>query len=264
VNHDFRGAMRGILRDMDGRIETLKTGAEWDDVVRDLQTAVADTVTNAFVDIEQGRLSIRADIATLLRDEHLSLPTGRGGKHDAIDVTELWQDKALEVKEGSAGGRMMSKSLTVVRGGQGGMVMFGTLGNFLPATAATLLAANPVMLGAGAVFGGLQLLEDRKRRVTMKRQSARQQVRQFVDDVQFEIGDQIMSTIRELQRDLRDEFTQRLTELQRTYTETAQRAQEAAKKTQEQQQQGATVIAQQVQMLGKIEQVAAAAGQAAQ
>jgi hypothetical protein len=259
INHDFRGSMRSSLRDMDERIETLKTGTEWDAVVRDLQSAVADTVTNVFVALEQGRLSIRNDIAELLRDENLGLPNGRGGKVDPIDVHELWQDKALDEK-GGRGGKALQRGLTGIRGAQGGMVLLGTVRNFLPTTTATLLAANPVLLGTGAVFGGMQLLEERKRKIAMRRQNARQQVRQFVDDVQFEIGDQLTGSIRDLQRDLRDEFTERITELQRTFMETATRAQETAKTTQEQQQQRAAQLQQQLQVLGQIEQIAAAAG----
>ncbi len=137
--------------------------------------------------------------------------------------------------------------------------MFGMLGNFLPAAAATLIASNPVLLGAGALFGGMQLMDDRKRKVTMRRQAARQQVRQFIDDVQFEVGDQLTATIRDLQRSLRDDFSERLGELQRTYTETAQRAQQSAQQTQEHQKQRAAELQQQLQLLAKIEQVAGAA-----
>jgi hypothetical protein len=262
VNHDFRGLMRSSMRDMDGRIETLKTGNEWDELVRDLQTVVADGVTNVFVAIEQGRLDIRAEIAELLRDEQLSMSDGRATRIDPTDVRELWEDKSLDEK-GSKVGRGLQRGLTGIRGAQGGVMMFGMMGSFLPATAATLLAANPVLLGAGAVFGGVQLLEDRKRRVAQRRQSARQQVRQFVDDVQFEVGDQVTNAIRDLQRSLRDEFTGRITELQRTLTETAQRSQAAAKETQEQQQQRAAQVQQHLQLLGQIDQVATAAASAA-
>jgi hypothetical protein len=257
VNHDFRGVMRDAMRQMDERIETLKTGAEWDGVVRDLQTIVADGVTQAFVSVEEGRVAIRAEIADLLQDETLDLATARSGRVDAADVRELWHDKSLD-EASRKGAKGFQIGLTGLRGAQGGMVMFGMLGNFLPTTAATLLAANPVLLGAGALFGSVQLLEDRKRRVAMRRQSARQQVRQFVDDVQFELGDQLTGAIRDLQRDLRDEFTTRITELQRTFTETAQRAQETAKTTQDQQQQRGQQLQQQLQVLGKIEQIAAA------
>ncbi len=255
VTHDFRGIMRSTLRDMDGRIETLTKGDEWDDVVRDLQTVVADGVTEAFVAVEQARLAIRAEIAAHLRDEHLALPTGRGSKVEAMDVRELWQDKALD-NEAKGGKFAFKQGLTGVKGAQGGVMMFGMMGSFLPTTAATLIASNPVLLGAGMLFGGMQLMEDRKRRVTMRRQTARQQVRTFVDDVQFEVTDQLTALIRDVQRSLRDEFTERLTELQRTYTETAQRAQESAKSTQEEQQKRSGELKQQLELLGKIEAVA--------
>ena len=124
--------------------------------------------------------------------------------------------------------------LTGLRGAQGGVVMFGMMGQFLPAVAATIVASNPVLLGAGALFGGLQMSEDRKRKVAARRQSARQQVRQFIDDVQFEVTNEMTQLLRDLQRDLRDEFGERLAELQRTYADTAQRAQKIASQTQEQ------------------------------
>jgi hypothetical protein len=174
------------------------------------------------------------------------------------DVRELWQDKALD-SEGTGRKAALKQGLTGLRGAQGGVVMFGMLGNFLPGTVATLIASNPVMLGAGAVFGGMQLLEDRKRRVTMRRQNARQQMRQFIDDVQFEVTDQLTALIRDVQRQLRDEFSERLTELQRTYTATAQRAQETAKSTQEEQQRRSAELKQQIDALAKLDQLAASA-----
>ena len=87
---------------------------------------------------------------------------------------------------------------------------------------------------ADVVSKGLrtQFLDDRKRKVTARRQGARAQVRQFLDDVQFEVTDQLTSLLRDVQRDLRDEFTERLGELQRTYTDAAKRAQEDAQRSQ--------------------------------
>jgi hypothetical protein len=55
-----------------------------------------------------------------------------------------------------------------------------------------------------------------------------------MDDVQFEVTNEMTQMLRDLQRDLRDEFGERLGELQRTYTDTAQRAQKIAAQTQEQ------------------------------
>ena len=104
---------------------------------------------------------------------------------------------------------------------------------FVIVAVATLVASNPVLLGAGALFGSVQLLEDRKRKVTMRRAAARQQLRQFVDDVQFQVTNELTATIRDLQRSMRDEFGARLAELHQTVAGTAKRAQEDALRSKE-------------------------------
>jgi Dynamin family len=259
VMHDFRGSMRSVMRECDERAEQLEGGDAWDELVRDLQSRVAEVVTDAFVTIEQGRHSIRAEIATLLQDEQIGTDTRSRRLGDDVDVTEFWREKDIDPESAKRGKLALQKGLTGLRGAQGGMMMFGMLGQFLPGAAAGLFASNPVLLGAGAAFGGFQLMEDRKRRVTQRRQAARAQIRQFADDVQFEFGDQITGLVRDLQRSLRDDFSGRLAELQRTYTATAQQAQETAKRTQEQQQQRSAEVKRQLDVLAKIEQVASAA-----
>ena len=103
--------------------------------------------------------------------------------------------------------------------------MFGMLGRFLPTAAAGLMMSNPVTIGIGAVFGGMQLADAHKRKIAMRRQQARSNVRQFLDEVQFAIGNEISDALRDVQRGIRDEFTERIGELLRTYSEAAQQAQ---------------------------------------
>ena len=224
VNYRFRAATRSISKLMDERIEELKKGNEWDELARYIQTVVADEVTQAFVALEQGRNEIRAEVVELLREEHLDLaersPIGSG-----FDVSRHVAGQGPGAGRESAGKKAFTTTITTVRGAQGGIYMFGMLGTFLPTAAGVLLASNPVLLGIGAVFGGMGLADDRKRKIAARRQAARSQVRQFLDDVQFEMGNQVGNLIREIQRDLRDEFSDRISELVRTYTETAQRAQ---------------------------------------
>ena len=104
-------------------------------------------------------------------------------------------------------------------------MMFGMMGTFLPAAAGVLIMSNPVLLGVGAVFGTMGLADDRRRKVAARRLSARTQVRTFLDDISFEMGNETSNMMREIQRELRDDFSDRIAELMRTYTETAQRAQ---------------------------------------
>jgi hypothetical protein len=233
VTFAFRGGMRTVSRNMDELIEGLQTGEAWDDMVRDLQTDVADEVTGAFVRIEEGRATVRAEVVEMLGEEDLGAGI-LGSAAAGFDVEELWQGKGLDGTTAESGRKKaFGTGLTAVRGAQGGVMMFGMMAQFLPKAAGALLATNPVLLGIGAVFGGLGLAEDRKRKVAGRRQAARTQVRQFLDDVQFEVGNQISAQVREAQRSLRDEFTERLGELQRTYTEAAKRAQEDVARTEQ-------------------------------
>jgi hypothetical protein len=251
INHDFRGGLRGITRSLDQRVEVMANAKQWDELARDLQTMVAEQVTQTFLAIERAHADIRREVVEILAEERLELPALTTGAH-SFDVTELWDSKALDNEEGTAASRLFRSSLSAVRGGYSGMGMFSALGRYLPAAGGAVLLTNPVTLGAGALFGGLQLLDERKRKVATRRQAARTQMRQFVDDVQFEVGDEVTAAIRELQRMLRDEFSERLGELQQTYADTMQQAQQDAQRSQQETQ----ARLQEVQArLGELDQV---------
>ncbi|MGH9135955.1 MAG: dynamin family protein [Acidimicrobiales bacterium] len=252
VMFDFRAGIRSISRNMDDVVENLHKGDAWDDMVHDLQSDVADEVTRAFIALEEGRVDIRDEVVATLADEELRVELGPGTDIAWFDVGELWQGKALEQEQGGRK-KAIQTGLTGMRGAQGGIIMFGVMGNFLPAAAGALLATNPVLLGVAALFGGLGLSEDRKRKVQMRRQAARTQVRQFLDDVQFEVTNQLTTMVRDIQRELRDEFTARLGELQRTYTDSARRAQEDAQRSQAERQQRGGELDQSIGVLRKIE-----------
>jgi len=252
VMFDFRGGMRQISRNMDEVIESLNKGDAWDDMVHDLQADVADEVTRAFIALEEGRVAIRDEVVETLGEENLQVDLGPGTDMDWFDVSDLWQGKALDATT-SGKKKAFSTGLTSVKGAQGGIMMFGMMGQFLPAAAGALIATNPVLLGIGALFGGMGLSEDRKRKVQMRRQTARTQVRQFLDDVQFEVTNQLTAVVRDVQRELRDEFTARLGELQRTYTDSAKSAQEDAQRTQSERSQKGGELDQSIAALKKIE-----------
>ena len=253
MTHHFRAAMRTVSRELEERVEELNTAEEWDVMSRDLQTMVGDVVTRAFMAIDKGHESIRAEVIDLLQIQVPALNLEPRRETSDIDVLSLWSGKPIEEVEGIKD--RFKTGVAGIRGAQGGVMMFGMLGRFLPAAAATVAASNPVLLGAGALFGGMQLMDDRKRRVTARRQAARQQVRQFVDDVQFEVGNAITTQIRDMQRQLRDEFTERLAEVQATYTATAQRAQQDAQAGQAEVQKRAAELDHALKALTRIDQL---------
>jgi hypothetical protein len=150
-------------------------------------------------------------------------------------------------------GKAFRTGLTGLRGAQGGVMLFGLGAQFLPQAGALFLASNPVLLTAGLVFGGHTLLEDRKRKVTARRQAARTQLRQFTDAVSFEVGNQLGIRVREVQRELRDEFVDLIGDLQQTWARAAQAAQEALARTEQQSEQRMGELRRVVERLAAIE-----------
>jgi hypothetical protein len=217
---------------MDESIELLKTPEDWDDLAARLQATTAEALTRAFAQIEEGGRRIQEELVELLATDSIELhPIGTAGER--LEVSALWRSKGVGLGQSKAGAAL-GTALTGLRGAQSGMIMLGMVGQFLPKGATLLLMSNPVTLGLGAAFAGMQLLDAHKHKIQGRRQQARTQVRQFLDDVQFEGGHRINEALRDLQRTLRDDFGDRIGELQRTYTEAAQQAQDAAQANQEQ------------------------------
>jgi len=225
---EFRKSMRQVSRDMEEAIELLKSPEEWEQLARRLQTDVATVVTTLFVGIEQEHQAVREAVIELIGDESVGLAP-RLGLRDGIDVSSMWTDKGIDPDSKHHGGQQLGSALVGLRGAQSGIIMFGMMGRFLPAGAAALMMSNPVTVGIGAVFAGMQLADAHKRKIAMRRQQARSNVRQFLDEVQFAIGNELSGLLRDVQRGIRDEFTERIAELGRTYSEAAQSAQWAAR-----------------------------------
>jgi paraquat-inducible protein B len=88
---------------------------------------------------------------------------------------------------------------------------------------------GPVLLGGAVIFAGKSIGDERKRLLGQRRQEARTAVRQYVDDVQFEVAKRLREMVRELQREIRDDIAGRLEELQRTLSETTAALERAAR-----------------------------------
>jgi Dynamin family len=228
VTFHFRGALRQVTRSLEDEIEDLKTPKDWDELGRRLQTEVAEAVTQAFQRIERGATDIEAAVIELLAEDLDGLPSFAGDR-DAIDVRTLWSDKGVDPK-GGRGGQALGTTLVGMRGAQSGIIMFGMMARFLPAGVGAVLLATPVTLGLGAAFAGFQLYDAHKRKLAQRRQQARMNVRQFTDDVQFEISNAIGEVLRGMQRTFRDGLGDRVAELQRTYADVAKAAIDAAQR----------------------------------
>jgi len=219
ASHRFRSAMRDTSRAMDERIESLDSPQAWDELGRQLQTDVAGVLADVFGFVEQSVTEARAELVALLALDLAppaeAAPRLAVGQLLAVRLRELSEDARLKKAAGSTFG--------VLRGAQGGVMMLGMMGRFAPAGAAALLFSNPVTLVLGAAFAGKAAVDVRKRNVANRRVQARAAVRQYLDDVQFEVGNALAEELRTRQRGLREEITTAVTETTRTLTELAER-----------------------------------------
>lgn len=229
-SHGFRDTLRIVSRDLTASIEKLKSSRDWDQVSLQLQAQVAETVAAAFADLDADIEGLRANIAEVLHDEDVVL--AMTALPMRTDVRSLWTGRPLEKLSGTKVTRGVSRGWAAVRGGSGALITFGLLTRFLPAAGSTLLFMTPVSAGIGLAFGGGIILQQRRQRIAARRQQAQIATREFLDEVQFQVSEELTDQLRTAQRDLRDGFTTRVNELWRTYSETAERAQVNAKSTQ--------------------------------
>jgi hypothetical protein len=107
-------------------------------------------------------------------------------------------------------------SLGIVGGASVGVEMLGMLGTLLGAA-----VVGPAALGVAAVFGGKQVLSERRRQLADRRQQARAFLASFVEEVRFETDGRLASLLDDVQRGMRARFADRIRELRRTFAETA-------------------------------------------
>jgi hypothetical protein len=101
--------------------------------------------------------------------------------------------------------------------------MLGMLGALLGAA-----VVGPAVLGVAAVFGGKEVLSERRRQLADRRQQARSFLAGFFEEVRFEADGRLASLLDDIQRGMRARFADRIRELHRTFSETAEALERAA------------------------------------
>lgn len=229
TSHDLRREVRELSRGLDDEVAELASDEDWQQLARTMQQRTAEVVAALFATVEGAGEDLRDELLELLGAEEVALP----GVDVAVDfdVTTVWHADAEDTGESVA--QRLGASLGALRRAQTGVIMFGMMGRMLPAAATSLLASNPILLGAGVLLGGKALVDQRRRQVEERRHHARLAVRRFLDDLQFELTPVLADAVRDLQRTLRDGVAAAVDELQRTWSETGRRARQALEATTE-------------------------------
>lgn len=239
VDYRLRTVVRTLLTKVDTQLEDLDPASDWEPLTREVQETLSGAVAETFAAIETGAAAIRDRIGELLADEEETVPDL--GAAESLDVMAVWSATERDLKSagGSSVAGALTTGLTALRGGSSGMILLGMVGNL-----AGIALAAPVSVGVAVFFGTKQVLDTRKTALKQRRQEARTVVRQYVDEINLEVGNRTRQLVQDLHRTLRDHFTARLQELSRSSTAALQAAQEHLAKDQAARQQRAEQLRQ--------------------
>src|SRR6185437_10847266 len=138
----------------------------------------------------------------------------------SFDVATLWQGGPTFDGRARSG---LAASLGLFGGASVGVEMLGMLGTLLGAA-----VVGPAALGVAAVFGGKEVLSERRRQLADRRQQARAFLGTFLEEVRFEADGRLASLLDDVQRQMRARFADRIHELRRTFAETAEALERSA------------------------------------
>lgn len=216
----FEKDMRSILRDAQGEIEGTDPAGAWPELSARVQDRIATAVRGAFRDAATAAGDVQAAIASLLADE-----APRGGQSAPaieFEVEEFWG------REPEFEGRTRARlgtSYGVVTGAKAGVELLGLVGTLLGAA-----IVGPAVLGVAAIYGGKEVLDERRRRLTDRRQQARTFLSDLIEEIRFQVEGRLTTVIDEMQRQMRARFTDRIAELHRTVGASVTALERAAKR----------------------------------
>lgn len=219
IDHDLRGRFRHIMAEADERLEAADPIEIWDEFEPWLRQLVAEEVAANHAMLVERATSLAEEIADLFAAEaDPGAFATLGGPSARLD--DIGIDLELHASKSS----LLDAGLGVLRGGYGGMLMFGMLASMV---GITLVA--PVSVAIGLAMGRKQQREEQRRQLQQRRQAAKQTYRSYVDEVSFVVSKQSRDTLRQLHRELRDGWSERARELQRSARQALAAAEEASR-----------------------------------
>ena len=219
IEYDLRDRLRTIGRDAEQLIDDADPADVWEQFSEWFHQQVSSAASANFVWAAERARYLATQVAEHFAEgADVVLPElqfddeGVAGK-----VSELEQPESEKFGVGN-------KLFSGMKGGYGGMMMIG-----MATTVAGLGMFNPISIGAGLLFGGKTLRDEKKRMLQKRRADAKQAVRKHIDEVTFQVGKDSRDMLRRSQRQLRDHFSAIAEEVSRSLAESVQAAQSAVK-----------------------------------
>ncbi|MFC5996039.1 dynamin family protein [Pseudonocardia hispaniensis] len=220
IDYDLRDRLRTISREAEELLGAADPADMWDQFAEWLHQQVSSAASANFVWTAERARWLAGQVAEHFAEgAEIALPELRFG-----DAGEMGgKVGTLEQPEDEKFG-LGQKLFTGMRGGYGGLLMIG-----LATSIAGMALLNPLSIGAGLLFGG-KTVRDEKRRLLQRRQAeAKNAVRRHIDEVTFQVSKDSRDMLRRIQRDLRDHFTVLAEEVSTSLSESVAAAQSAVR-----------------------------------
>jgi hypothetical protein len=220
LDHDLRGRVRQITKEADDAIDASDPAETWDEFEPWLRRRAAAEVvqTYAFLHSRANELTLR--VADYFEEDGEGLTV----RPDIMDptrmVSQIDAKTDIDTKTMGRGEALLSG----MRGGYGGVLMFGMLGSML----AGISLLNPATAAVGFFMGRKAVKQEKERQLTMRRNQAKSAHRKYTDEVNFVVMKDARDTLRRVQRQLRDFYSTRAQELQKTTNDALAAARQAA------------------------------------
>lgn len=221
IDYDLRDRLRAIARDAEQLLEDADPADIWDQFAEWMHQQVSTAASANFVWTAERARYLAGQVAEHFAEgAEIALPTLRfedtvgtmGGRVGALE-------QPVDEKFGIG-----QKLFTGMRGGYGGLLMIG-----LATSIAGLTLLNPISIGAGLLFGGKTVRDERKRLKQRRQAESKNAVRRHIDEVTFQVSKDSRDMLRRIQRDLRDHFTALAEEVSTSLATSVAAAQSAVK-----------------------------------
>jgi GTPase Era involved in 16S rRNA processing len=224
LDHDLRGRLRQITKEADEAIDASDPADTWEEFDPWLRRRVAQDVVQTYAFLHRQSHELAASVADHFDEDGEALSV----RLDVMDPSRIVSDIDANTEIDTTTMGRGDAIMTGMRGGYGGVLMFGMLG----ATLAGISMLNPATAAIGFVMGRKALKQEKERQLTQRRSQAKSAHRKYTDEVSFVVMKDSRDTLRRVQRQLRDFFSTRAQELQKTTADALAAAQQAAQSDQ--------------------------------
>ncbi|MCB0996207.1 MAG: dynamin family protein [Acidimicrobiales bacterium] len=227
VDFDFRTRTRRLIEECDAAIDDSDPADTWPEFEPWLEQRLSAEVLSNYKLLRDISARLAERVSDHFGEDAGQISSDLSVYDPGVLISQVDVESKVDLDKPGVG----KQGFSLLRGSYMGILMFSMLGSMAGIT------LGPLAIGIGLVMGRKTLKEEKERQLAMRRAQAKNAVRRYCDEVNFQVGKDSKDTLRRVQRELRDYYEQRAKELQTSTTEALTAAQAAAKNTEAERQQ---------------------------